>query len=90
MLTIQIELEDIQGAGHGNTGDPLSRALLRTTGKEYWTETYSQGLPMQQGHAWLRDFSENYHVDVETTQALQRFDKTQEFEPRPVVLTPVE
>lgn len=87
MLKIEITQSDIQGAGTGNDNDPLARALNHCTGKAWRTEVYSNGLALKQGGAWTVDFSENYHIDPETTRALVAMDRGEPFQPRTATLT---
>ena len=91
-LTLQIKDEDIQGAGHGSTDDPLARALRREYPGEWRTELHSQGIALREGAAWLQKGSEftDYTMDEGTRKALLAFDEGVDFLPRTVVLTPVE
>jgi hypothetical protein len=85
-MDVQVTEADIKGAGYGKCNNPLARALLRTTGNEWWIETHSQGRRMRHGVASEpRSFA--YQLDEETTAALVAFEEMNAFEPRTAVLS---
>jgi hypothetical protein len=84
-MQVEITAADIGGAGHGNSDDPLARALNRTTGKEWRTEIYSAGRQLRHGRAWVP--GEIFlAIDQDTTKALQAFDTSNDFAERRVYL----
>lgn len=75
-MQVKIEPTDIEGSGHGNSNDPLVRAMERTTGQKTWrSEVFSQGQRMRQGTLWNIDSSNYFLIDEVTTKALQDFDE---------------
>lgn len=88
-MKVQITQQDIDKAGHGNSNDPLARALQRTYGGDWHTETHSRGKQMSNAGAWKTPGAD-FSVDRETTLALVAFDNGKGASPRIAELTPVD